>query len=455
MGSLFNKGFVRKLKEQKIVLDSQQAEIVSSTSNHIIVVAGAGSGKTRVLTERIKHLLESGVDGSNIVAITFTNMAADELKERLSDVEGVGDTFIGTIHSFANRVMSLSGQSYKIFSSDIDLKYHRYLTEKYCVHLTFDRYLDYKEMQDAFELGAVPKYELDKCLSIAEQAELRLIERSSDDVEDDLENELMSYPETVQTLCNNDNVIDFDTLLNMAYEYFESLGASVEHLLVDEFQDVGSTEFRFICGLSPQNTFFVGDDYQAIYGFKGGNVKIFLQLMQDSAYSAYYLTNNYRNSSAVLKIAETIINQVHNKIPKQIEQKSKSEGSVVIKSKKYLEDILEDFDLYFDGAKYRDFFILTRTNDDIHKVAQLCKDIGVPYTTFKREGMSLTEMRALMNKNSVKLLTVHTSKGLENTNVILYGKFPVSCPSYMCNEEERKVMYVAVTRAKENLMILN
>ena len=79
----------------------------------------------------------------------------------------------------------------------------------------------------------------------------------------------------------------------------------------------------------------------------------------------------------------------------------------------------------------------------------------MPFTTFKREGMTLANLKKHMNSNRVKLLTVHVSKGLEAKNVILYGNFPVQCPNYRRDEEERKVMYVGITRAKENLVILN
>ena len=96
--SLFKRGYEKPKKEDKITLDAQQDSAVHSRDNNILVVAGAGSGKTRVLTERIKFLLEEGVPPCNIVAITFTNMAAEEMKERLYDVEGIGDAFIGSIH---------------------------------------------------------------------------------------------------------------------------------------------------------------------------------------------------------------------------------------------------------------------------------------------------------------------------------------------------------------------
>lgn len=147
---LFKRGYEKlQLPErltQEVVLDEQQNEAVHTRSNLALVVAGAGSGKTRVLTERVKFLISEGVQPSNIVAITFTNMAAEEMKERLASVEGIGDVFIGTIHSFANRVMKLQGNTnYRIYNDDIENDFHRELISKYCKSLTFERYLEYKD----------------------------------------------------------------------------------------------------------------------------------------------------------------------------------------------------------------------------------------------------------------------------------------------------------------------
>ena len=108
-----------------------------------------------------------------------------------------------------------------------------------------------------------------------------------------------------------------------------------------------------------------------------------------------------------------------------------------------------------DDGNYKDYFILVRTNKDIFKLQDMCEDLELPFTTFKRDGMSLADLKRHMDSNRVKILTVHVSKGLEVKNVLLYGNFPVQCPNYMRDEEERKVMYVGITRAKENLIIMN
>lgn len=453
--SMFKRGFEKteRREEVPITLDKQQDLAVHSRDNNILVVAGAGSGKTRVLTERVKFLLEEGVPPCNIVAITFTNMAAEEMKERLFDVPGIGDAFIGTIHSFANRVMKLSGENYRIYDDGIDNDFHRKLITKYCKSLTFDRYLEYKDMKTQEMMGKISEKELNEFLLPSENGELRLIERTQGDIDYEISVAgSTQFPESIDTLCKARNVITFEELLRKAEAYFRSINAQIEHVLVDEFQDVGSLEFNFIDSLQAENYFLVGDDWQSIYSFKGGNVKIFLKLIEDGLFTVFYLTNNYRNSQAVLEIADTIIGQVYSKIDKAVVQISDREGSVQILSRRTLPVVLNSIK---EDGNFRDYFILVRTNKDLFKIQDICEDLEVPYTTFKREGMSLADLRRHMASNRVKILTVHVSKGLEVKNVLLYGNFPVQCPNYMKDEEERKVMYVAVTRAEENLVIMN
>lgn len=441
----------------KLSLDPQQDQCVHTDKNHVIVIAGAGSGKTRVLTERFKYLLESGVPACNIVAITFTNMAAEEMRERLQDVPGASEAFIGTIHSFANRLMKDSGEKYSLYTKDINLQYHYYLILRYCRHLTMDKYIEYVTALDEVDVGKRSEESLHDILSNDEFHELTLLHRTSEQVEKDFKEyrgpaDQAPPPDSIETLCKRNNVITFDELIRRADQYFRSLGASIDHLLVDEFQDVGHLEFRFFEGLNATNTFYVGDDYQSIYGFKGGDVNIFKKLVADPTYTTYYLTNNYRNCQEVLGVANTVIRQVPYRIDKTVVNKSGEKGTVVFDSKASLKKIL----LSIDPRMYGKYFILVRSNKELNDIVMnVLTPMGIPRVTFKREGMKLSEMRELMESNAVKVLTVHTAKGLESDNVILYGNFPLTIPSYIRNaSDERKVMYVGVTRARHKLYIL-
>lgn len=434
--------------QKEVVLSPIQREIVECDSPRIIVAAGAGSGKTRVLIERIKHLINvKGVDPSGIVAITFTNMAADEMRERLVDVPGVGDAFIGTIHSFANRIFQSSGSDYSIYNDDKDNELHRYLIEKYCQNLTFQKYLKFKDLKTKADMGLIDESQVSEALLPSERAELSLLHRSADKAKKDPQ-----YSESIDSLCKARNIITFDELLEKATEYFKSLEATLDYVLVDELQDVGTLEYKFIQSLNAQNYFFVGDDWQAIYGFKGGNVSIFMGLMKDKKYKKFYLTENYRSGSEILRKAESIIEQVNDRIPKKVKPMAKNQGKVRIGSRFRVEEYLSEIKA---TGSYGSWFILVRTNKEIYQMIDKLQAMGIPYSTFKRSDMSLADMRAEMDLDTVKVLTVHTSKGLEIPNVLLVGNFPMKEPVYRKNPEERKVMYVAMTRAEDQLVILN
>lgn len=446
-----------KIEEKEIILDEQQRLAVYSNDPNIIVIAGAGSGKTRVLTERVKRLLRDGVLPSSIVAITFTNMAADEMKVRLSNVDNIGDCFIGTIHSFANKIMTHSGERYTLFTDDVSLELHSMLINKYAKNITIDRYLKYLDIQTQYESGNVSEGVLNSFLCTSEATELRLLERAADQVKREKEyceeNDIkIEYPESIGTMCEERGIIDFDELLKRARDYFDSLGTRINHLLVDEFQDIGRLEYKFFESLKAENNFFVGDDWQAIYGFKGGNVDIFLSLSNSEDFSVYYLTNNYRNGTEIISLADKIIQQVVMKVNKSIVPICEHSGEITIKSKKQLEFVLQEVSSH---TNFREWFILTRTNKELFSIMEKCREMQIPYVTFKREGMSFSDVNKLLHSNKVKVLTVHTSKGLEADNVVLFGNFPIICPSYMTKEEERKVMYVGVTRARKKLYILN
>lgn len=442
------------LPTPEITLDSQQEAVVYSTEKNIIVVAGAGSGKTRVLTERIRYLVETlHVPAHNIVSITFTNMAAEEMKLRLSGVDGIGDAFIGTIHSFANHIMKESGEKYTLFNDDLDNQLHKELIEKYCTHLTIDRYLEYKDLKALSDTGKVPQTEVDNFFS-SERSEFNTLHASAEVVKNDLKEEVhITFGESIETLCKKRGIITFDELLIKAKHYFEKLGASIDYVFVDEFQDVGTLEYNFIRSLSANNYFFVGDDYQSIYGFKGGNVKIFLSLVNSEDFTTYFLTNNYRNGTQILKLATNIINQVDEKVDKNIVPINTFKGEIEVLTRNQLNNVMSR--LLYTEKDFKDWFFLTRTNKELYDVINMCIDLGIPYTTFKREGMTLADMNKKKASKKLKILTVHTAKGLEIDNVILYGNFPLFLPYYRKNDDERKVMYVGITRAIKRLIILN
>lgn len=421
-------------------LSKIQQEIVETKEEKVVVVAGSGSGKTRVLTERIGYLLKEGVAPHNIVAITFTNLAAQEMRERLSDFPGIGDAFIGTIHGFANNIYKESGIPYRILSTEVSNALYKEILPNQTGYegrlkgLWFERYMAYLDMQTLYNQGKIGDVEMDEFLLPSEREALKEAELAMID------------------LCKQRNIINFNELLKMTQVYFDKIGGNLEHLLVDEYQDVGKLEAKFIDGLKANHTFFVGDDWQAIYGFKGGDVTIFTDLINNEDYKTYYLAENYRTKKAILDFGETIISQVADRIIKEVTPMKGDGGSVTIGTRPQLGTYLQNIK---NEAKFGDWFILTRSNREVFEIQAELEELEIPYIGFRKGGVTKEEMDALLAMDAVKLLTVHTSKGLENKNVLLYGNFPVAVPKWRLNDDERKVMYVGVTRAEEKLVVLN
>lgn len=331
-------------------LDKVQKEIVNSEYDKILVVAASGSGKTRVITERVKALIERGENPQKIVAITFTNAAAIEMRERLGNI--ADEVFIGTIHSYANRLLVLDG---------ID-------TSSYLNDEKFDRLFD------------------------------------------EVRKNLKTFPE-------------------------------VDHLLVDEFQDIDDDQFEFFQLLNPKNYFYIGDDYQNIYSWRGANIEHFFNLYYDDDTMIYTMSNNYRTPKEIIKFATSFISRVEDKIVKRVKCMNENGGLIQLKNldKQFIYD-------YINGdKKYGEWFILTRTNAQVDQMMNFLNSKKIPCDTFKKSELDNSELKEKLKQNTVKVLTIHSAKGLENENIVVLGIKPFT-------DEERRVAYVAATRAKKLLI---
>ena len=194
-----------------------------------------------------------------MVVITFTNMAAEELKERLIDVPGIGDAFIGTIHSFANKIFKNSNEDYKLYTEEIQDQFMTVLVNLYAKSLTMDKYFIWKDAKKKIDLGILDENELQNLLLPSEIYEINVF---MGEIKND------EYKDNIKTLCKKHNVITFDELLRKTTEYFKSIGGKVEYLFVDEFQDIGPLEKNFFKSLNADNYFYVGDEKQSLYAFK-------------------------------------------------------------------------------------------------------------------------------------------------------------------------------------------
>ena len=241
---------------RKSIIDIQETEeygemtcIKTSAPNELFLTDNfTVTHNTRVLTERVRKLLLDGVEPSNMVVITYTNMAAEELRERLIDVPGIGDAFIGTIHSFANK-----NENYKIYTEEIQDQFMTVLVNLYAKSLTMDKYFIWKDTKKKIDLGILDENELQNLLLPSELYEINVF---MGEIKND------EYKDNIKTLCKKHNVITFDELLRKTTEYFKSIGGKVEYLFVDEFQDIGPLEKNFFKSLNADNYFYVGDEKQ-------------------------------------------------------------------------------------------------------------------------------------------------------------------------------------------------
>lgn len=425
-----------------MILDKKQKEIVESDSKDILVIAGAGSGKTRVLVERVRHLIEvKKVEPQELICVTFTNAAADEMRERLQDVQGISDAFIGTIHSFANRIYKESGETYQLLTTEVEMRLMKeILSDNEFIHLTYDKFLEYLDTISEIEKGNEDPA-LEDPFNYFTPSEL---------------SNWMEAQKRMGTLRKERGIITFDELLDRTREYFATLDTDVQHVMLDEAQDVGLREYQFVSGLDSKNTFIVGDDWQNIYSWKGADVSIFKNIAEDPSVTVYKMENNYRSAESVVAFSRSIIKQVPDRIEKKVNVVSDLKGSVKVDSKYKVDEYLKEIAKKPD--EFNDWFVLCRTNTDVYTIANKLREMHVPVDTFKRSNLTKEEMELRMALPTVKVITVHTAKGLENKNVLVYGNFPLKLASWQkskSNFEERRVFYVAASRAEENLIVLN
>lgn len=712
-------------------LDKDQTAVVNSDSDNICVIAGAGSGKTSVLINRVAKILSEGVDPRTIVCITFTRMAAQEMRKRLQDLPGYNRMFIGTIHSFANQLYKKTGVSYQLLTPQKERQIMTKLINQYAKVLTLDRYDEWCKAQYLVDTGKAKKETLSTILTYAEERELDILTGSA--CTDGSE-----YPETLRTIAAKDNIITFDELLEKCQQVLSSQNRSIDYLFVDEFQDVGRFEYRFLVGLNAKHVFVVGDDYQcqpagtqvmlsdgklkpiedmkigdsvvsyhnskyirysaqfkdryttkvenvsthtahalydvkcgslrtsytgnhkcytsihlkgnenasivyilkndqdwyrigvcsvfylksykfyfpvvmqkekavagwilsihrtrrqalhqmhhcmndfgleklswipqkynpqsadrikrlyeahgdrtlqvaeclksfgrdirypfrvgndsrhfthrwmfeveacnligglmdlyipdktkhtrrqidkirirkgdftvygldiskyhnyiadgilthnSIYGFKGADFEYFKAISVDPKFHTYQLTNNYRCNSKIVKYSNQVIDTINDVIPKKCVSKSTNIPGSIIKDSGGIYTV-EKYIKYIDSRDYGDWFILVRSNNDLVDITRMLWRNKIPYITFKQSGVTYEEMQQALNSNTIKVLTIHASKGLESNNVLMYGNFPNASDisrTFIADHstEHVRIMYVGITRARNNLVIVN
>ena len=372
------------------LLNKNQKEAATYLDSHLRIIAGAGSGKTRVITYRIAYLIdEIGVDPRKILAITFTNKAANEMKERVVDLLGVHalGSLICTIHSLCVRILRqhINVINYPSNFTIMDEEDQKALIKKIYNQLQIDaKTISIKSMIATISNYKMANITPEKALEFAGsfQGEIKKAK---------VYKEYLEYQE-------NHFLLDFDDLLLKTVYIFENYPDVLEkwqyrfqYIHVDEFQDVGNIEYRLVKLMSDKAiTCVVGDPDQTIYSFRGANVNYILDFDKDfKPCKTIILNQNYRSTGNILNISNCLIRKNQNRLEKELFTEATGGGEVIHYTAKneqdeaeYICSEIEKIINDVDGVNYRNFAILYRANYLSRTIEQCLISHGIDYRIF-------------------------------------------------------------------------
>ncbi len=366
-------------------LNNEQRQAATFKDGPCLVIAGAGSGKTKVLTTRIANLIENGVKPYNILAITFTNKAAGEMRERVNNIIDAHDAFIGTFHSFGLKIIRENSALFNLTSTFtlIDTEDQTSIIKK----IMKDINITDKMVSPAFIKNKI-SFIKNNMLSDSEIANYLISENEKIAVK--------VYYEYEKILKRN-NTLDFDDLLKKPVELFTSNKEVLEkyqdkfkYILIDEYQDTNEVQYKLVKLLSKKylNLFVVGDPSQSIYAFRGANYQNILNFEKDfKGCTVIKLPQNYRSTQTILDAANEVIS--HNKQRKDLDLFSDLGQGVKIKyirtfndemeNKRVIEEIQK---LCEEGYNRKDMAIFYRTNAQSRSIEDALVKSNIPYKVY-------------------------------------------------------------------------
>jgi superfamily I DNA/RNA helicase len=368
-------------------LNNEQREAVKTVEGPLLVLAGAGTGKTRVITFRIAWMLKEGILPDNILALTFTNKAAREMKERIAELvseDQAKKLTVGTFHSFCIRVLRQ------------EIKRLNYLPS-FTIADTSDQEGIIKQAMAMTGYSAVEDISAGRIAAYIGKQKNQLIDYRSarKQSDNDLEARMAYVYEHYQTLLETQNMLDFDDMLLLTYELFNRFPEVLEkyrerykYILVDEYQDTNYAQFsvvKFLCG-SRNNLCVVGDDDQSIYGWRGadvGNILKFPEIFPGTV--QVKLEQNYRSTNNILKAANAVIAANAERFEKNLWSAHGDGDPIWVVPARSNEDeaaFIADYLLQERsamGLEFKDFAILYRSNHLSRLFELALRKAGVPY----------------------------------------------------------------------------
>ncbi|MEY3541845.1 MAG: hypothetical protein RLZZ204_657, partial [Bacteroidota bacterium] len=445
-------------------LNPQQREAVMHVDGPLMIIAGAGSGKTKVLTTRIAHLMANGVDAFRILALTFTNKAAKEMKERVGKILGsneVGNLYIGTFHSVFARILRTEAtrigypNSFTIYDTD-DAK-------SVLKTVINELHLDDKIYKPSTVYNRI---------SSAKNA-LVTAEDYATDYGLQQEDARANRPAIAQIYtayakrCFKNGAMDFDDLLLKFYmilkdhpDALHKYQHKFSHIMIDEYQDTNPAQYEIIklLGAAHENVCVVGDDAQSIYSFRGATIENILLFRKDYMdVRVVKLEQNYRSSKQILNVANQVIGNNKGQIQKELwTDNGEGEKIKVVRTMtdndegKFVADTIQEQKLrnhFFN----KDFAILYRTNAQSRAFEESLRRMNIPYTIFG--GISFYQRKEIKDYIAYLRVIVNPRDEESLKRIINYpvrGIGKTSLDKLILNANEKEIsLWEVLNRAQE------
>jgi DNA helicase-2/ATP-dependent DNA helicase PcrA len=445
-------------------LNPQQREAVMHVDGPLMIIAGAGSGKTKVLTTRIAHLMAIGVDAFRILALTFTNKAAKEMKERVGKILGtneVGNLYIGTFHSVFARILRSEAtrigypSSFTIYDTD-DAK-------SVLKTVINELHLDDKIYKPSTVYNRI---------SSAKNA-LVTAEDYASDYGLQQEDARANRPAIAQIYtayakrCFKNGAMDFDDLLLKFYmilkdhpDALHKYQHKFSHIMIDEYQDTNPAQYEIIklLGAAHENVCVVGDDAQSIYSFRGATIENILLFRKDYMdVKVVKLEQNYRSSKQILNVANQVIGNNKGQIQKELwTDNGEGEKIKVVRTMtdndegKFVADSIQEQKLrnhFFN----KDFAILYRTNAQSRAFEESLRRMNIPYTIFG--GISFYQRKEIKDYIAYLRIIVNPRDEESLKRIINYpvrGIGKTSLDKLILNANEKEIsLWEVLNRAQE------
>ena len=376
-------------------LNEAQQQAVSYIDGPSLVIAGAGSGKTRVLTYKIAYLLQQGMKPWSIMALTFTNKAAREMKERIGKLVGndlAQHLYMGTFHSIFSRILRAEAEHIG-FNSNFTI-YDESDSRSLIKAIVKEKGLDEKTYKPAAVHAKISKAKNNLMSAEAYDADADIFMQNK---RSNMEKMGEVYREYVQR-CKQANAMDFDDLLVLTFQLFRDheevrrkYAERFDFILVDEYQDTNHVQMSIVMQLCREKlrVCAVGDDSQSIYSFRGANIDNILNFQRQLPGTRLFkLEQNYRSTQTIVEAANSLIRHNRNQIPKEVFSRNaegekiqykpaysdKEEALIVAKDIKRIKRQ--------DDCGYDDFAILYRTNAQSRSFEEEFRKQGIPYRIY-------------------------------------------------------------------------